>query len=127
MKIRQSRRRDTANHHGLPLTLIHRCSSQGRQTSGTPHDLYQRYYQGKRLRPGDQVISVNAKPFIQARARCHPTSLPAPGRPARVEHEYERQGALALLAALDVHTGKVFTSTPATTGITPFMHCWARS
>ena len=39
----------------------------------------------------------------------------------RVEHEYQRQGALALLAALDVHTGKVFASTPATTGITPFM------
>jgi hypothetical protein len=84
-------------------------------------DLYQGYYQGKRLRPGDQVISVDAKPSIQARARCHPTSPPAPGRPIRVEHEYERQGALALLAALDVHTGKVFASTPATTGIAPFM------
>jgi transposase len=84
-------------------------------------DLYQRYYQGKRLRPGDQVISVDAKPSIQARARCHPTSPPAPGRPARVEHEYERHGALALLAALDVHTGKVFASTSATTGIAPFM------
>src|SRR5258707_956324 len=43
------------------------------------------------------------------------------GRPARVEHEYQRQGALALLAALDVRTGKVFAATPATTGITPFM------
>jgi transposase len=84
-------------------------------------DLYQRYYQGKRLRPGDQVISVDAKPSIQARARCHPTSPPAPGRPARVEHEYERQGALALLAALDARTGKVFASTSATTGIAPFM------
>jgi transposase len=84
-------------------------------------DLYQGYYQGKRLRPGDQVISVDAKPSIQARARCHPTSPPAPGRPIRVEHEYERQGALALLAALDVRTGKVFASTPDTTGIVPFM------
>jgi transposase len=84
-------------------------------------DLYQGYYQGTRLRPGDQVISVDAKPSIQARDRCHPTSPPAPGRPIRVEHEYERQGALALLAALDVHTGKVFASTPATTGIAPFM------
>ena len=45
-------------------------------------DLYQGYYQGKRLRPGDRVISVDAKPSIQARARCHPTSPPAPGRPA---------------------------------------------
>jgi len=84
-------------------------------------DLYQGYCQGKRLPPGDQVICVDAKPSIQARARCHPTSPPAPGRPIRVEHEYERQGALALLAAPDAHTGKVFASTPATTGIAPFM------
>ena len=39
----------------------------------------------------------------------------------RVEHEYVRHGALALLAGLDVHTGKVFAVTPATTGIKPFM------
>ena len=84
-------------------------------------DLYQGYCQGKRLPPGDQVICVDAKPSIQARARCHPTSPPAPGRPIRVEHEYEHQGALALLAAPDAHTGKVFASTPATTGIAPFM------
>jgi hypothetical protein len=34
---------------------------------------------------------------------------------------WQRQGALALLAGLDVHTGKVFASTPVTTGIKPFM------
>jgi transposase len=84
-------------------------------------DLYQGYYQGKRLRPGDRIISVDAKPSIQARARCHTTGPPGPGRPVRVEHEYERAGALALLAALDVRTGKVFASCPHTTGITPFM------
>jgi transposase len=84
-------------------------------------DLYQGLYRGKRLRPADQIISVDAKPSIQARSRCCPTSPPARGRPARVEHEYQRQGALALLAALDVRTGKVFAATPATTGITPFM------
>jgi transposase len=39
----------------------------------------------------------------------------------RVEHEYVRHGALALLAALDVRTGKVFAATPETTGIKPFM------
>jgi transposase len=84
-------------------------------------DLHQGYYQGRRLAPGDQVISVDAKPSIQARARCHPTSPPGPGRPVRVEHEYDRAGALALLAALDVHTGKVFASCPPATGIAPFM------
>jgi transposase len=84
-------------------------------------DLYQGYYRGNRLRPGDQIISVDAKPSIQARSRRCPTSPPAPGRPVRVEHEYRRKGALALLAALDVRTGKVFAATSATTGITPFM------
>jgi transposase len=81
----------------------------------------QGYYQGQRLRPGDRVISVDAKPSIQARARCHATGPPGRGRPVRVEHEYGRAGALALLAALDVHTGKVFASCPPATGITPFM------
>jgi transposase len=83
--------------------------------------LYQGYYQGKRLRPGDRIICVDAKPSIQARARRHATGPPRRGRPARVEHEYDRAGALALLAALDVRTGKVYASTPATTGIAPFM------
>jgi transposase len=83
--------------------------------------LYQGYYQGKRLRPSDRVVCVDAKPSIQARARRHATGPPRRGRPAQVEHEYERAGALALLAALDVHTGKVFASCPPATGIAPFM------
>jgi hypothetical protein len=84
-------------------------------------DLYQGYYQGRRLQPGDRILSVDAKPSIQARGRCRPTVPAARGRPARVEHEYVRHGALALLAALDVRTGKVFAATPDTTGIAPFM------
>jgi transposase len=85
-------------------------------------DLYQGYYQGKRLAPGDRIISVDAKPSIQARRRCCQTSPPARGRPMRVEHEYDRAGALALLAVLDVHTGKVpAAATPPTTGIAEFM------
>jgi transposase len=85
-------------------------------------DLYQGFYQGKPLRPGDRLLSFDAKPSIQARGRCHPTAPAAPGKPVRVEHEYVRHGALALLAGLDVHTGKVFAATPATTGIKPFMN-----
>jgi transposase len=85
-------------------------------------DLYQGYYQGKRLRPGDRIVSVDAKPSIQARQRCHPTRPPARGQPMRLEHEYDRAGALALLAALDVHTGEVpAAATPPAIGITPFM------
>ena len=84
-------------------------------------DLYQGFYQGKRLQPGDRVLSVDAKPSIQARGRCRPTVPAGRGRPTRVEHEYVRHGALALLAALDVRTGKVFAATPDSTGIVPFM------
>jgi transposase len=84
-------------------------------------DLYQGFYQGRRLRPGDRILSVDAKPSIQARGRCRPTAPAARGKPVRAGHEYVRHGALALLAALDVHTGTVFAATPATTGITPFM------
>jgi transposase len=89
-------------------------------------DLYQGRYEGKPLRAGDRILSVDAKPSIQARGRCHPTLPAAPGKPARVEHEYVRNGALALLAAFDVHTGKVFASTPKTTGIAPFMTLMAQ-
>jgi transposase len=84
-------------------------------------DLYQGYWQSRRLQPGDRVLSVDAKPSIQARSRCHPTTPAARGKPMKVEHEYVRHGALALLAALDIHTGQVFASTPYTTGIDPFM------
>ena len=84
-------------------------------------DLYQGFYQGKPLQPGDRILSADAKPSIQARGRVHATLPAAPGRPVRVEHEYERHGALALLACLDVHAGRVFASTPGTTGIVPFM------
>jgi len=84
-------------------------------------DLCQGFYQGEPLGPGDRILSFDAKPSIQARGRIHATLPAAPGRPARVEHEYVRHGALALLAGLDVHTGEVFASTPETTGIVPFM------
>jgi transposase len=84
-------------------------------------DLYQGYYRGEPLAPGDRILSFDAKPQINARRRLHPTLPAAPGRPVRYEHEYKRQGSLALLAGLDVHSGQVFASTPLTTGIKPFM------
>ena len=45
---------------------------------------------------------------------------PVPGRPARIEHEYERRGAWAYLAAWDVHRAKIFGRCDATTVIAPF-------
>jgi transposase len=89
-------------------------------------DLYQGYYQGQPLRPGDRVLSFDAKPQINARRRLHRTMPAGRGRRVRYEHEYKRGGSLALLAGLDVHTGKVFGSAPGTTGIVPFMTLAAR-
>ena len=76
--------------------------------------LYHGFYQGKPLGPGDRTISADVKPSIQARARRHPTGT----RPSDAGGvEYQRTGALALLAAMDLHTGTVFASTPKTAGI----------
>jgi len=66
-------------------------------------DLYQGRWQGKRLHPGDFVICADEKPSIQARARIHGPLPPEPhSRGLRVEHTYERRGALTYLAALDI-------------------------
>jgi transposase len=83
-------------------------------------DLYQRIWQGKPLGEDDFVISTDEKTSVQARCRCHPTLPPGQARLMRVEHEYERGGALAYLAALDVHCGKVLGRCEPTTGIAPF-------
>jgi hypothetical protein len=83
-------------------------------------DLYARRFQGRRLAPGEFVISADEKTSIQARCRCHPTLAPGVARAMRVEHEYERGGALAYLAAWDVHQARLFGRGEASTGITPF-------
>ena len=70
-------------------------------------DLYQGFYGGKPLGPGDRILSFDAKPSIQARGRIHQTLPAASGKQARVEHEYVRHGALALLAGLDIQTGQI--------------------
>ncbi len=63
-------------------------------------DLYAGRFEGVRLREGEYVISADEKTSIQARCRCHPTLPPGKARVVRVEHEYERQGALAYLAGI---------------------------
>jgi transposase len=83
-------------------------------------DLYARCFEGEALRDNEFVISADEKTSIQARCRCHPTLPPGRARLIRVEHEYERGGALAYLAAYDVHRARVFGRCEATTGIVPF-------
>jgi hypothetical protein len=83
-------------------------------------DLYTRRFGAKPLRSDEYVISADEKTSIQARIRKHPTTAPAPGRPARLEHEYARGGSLAYLAAWDVHRAQVFGRCEPTTGIQAF-------
>ena len=83
-------------------------------------DLYARVFEGKPLGKRDFVICADEKTSIQARCRCHPTLPPGRARLMRVEHEYERRGAVAYLAAYDVHRATVFGRCEDTTGIVPF-------
>jgi hypothetical protein len=59
-------------------------------------------WRGKPLDARDCVLSADEKTSIQARRRVHRSLPPQPHRAARVEHEYERMGAWAYLAAWDV-------------------------
>jgi transposase len=88
--------------------------------AGVVLDLYDGSFQGERLGEGEYVISADEKTSIQARCRCHPTLPVGRARMMRVEHEYERRGALAYLAAWDVHHARLFGRCEPSTGIEPF-------
>jgi hypothetical protein len=85
-------------------------------------DLYQGRWEGELLHPGDMIISADEKPSIQARGRIAQTLPPAAGvaRGQRVEHTYERNGALTYLAAWDVRRGGVIGRCEPKGGIEPF-------
>jgi hypothetical protein len=83
-------------------------------------DLYHGLWEGKPLSCYDFVICSDEKTSIQARRRLAPVTAPTSGRYGRVEHEYERMGALAYMAAWDVHQAKVFGLCRSTTGINSF-------
>src|SRR3989454_11682420 len=71
------------------------------ERAGPILDLYHGRWQGELLHPGDYVICADEKPSIQARKRLAATLAAAPGEGLKVEHEYERMGALCYLAAWD--------------------------
>lgn len=56
------------------------------------------------------VLSVDEKTGIQAIERKRPDRPPQPGSLRRWEFEYKRHGTQTLIAALDVHSGKVLLS-----------------
>jgi hypothetical protein len=89
------------------------------ERAGPILDLYAGYWQGERLHPGDYVVCADEKPSIQARKRI--AARPARcGEGQKVEHEYERMGALCYLAAWDARHAKIFDRCAAKDGIQPF-------
>lgn len=65
----------------------------------------------RKVPENEVVLCVDEKTSLQPRTRKSPTRPAQPGRPVRVEHEYERKGALNLFAAFDTRTGKVYAHT----------------
>jgi hypothetical protein len=83
-------------------------------------DLYAGSWHGDPLGDRDFVVSADEKTSIQARRRCHPTLPPAPGRPMRAEHDYDRAGALQDLAAWAGRRGHAIGRCEARIGLAPF-------
>lgn len=92
------------------------------EKAGRVLDLYERRWEGRRLHPGDYVISADEKSQLQALLGRHDPVAPGPGRPGLAEFEYQRHGTLAYLAALDVHDPRrgLFGRCEPKTGIEPF-------
>ena len=83
-------------------------------------DLYAGVWQGERLHPGDYVVCADEKPSIQARRRKGATLPARPREGQKVEHEYERMGALCYLAAWDARRAKIYDRCAPKDGIEPF-------
>jgi hypothetical protein len=90
------------------------------EKAGRVLDLYQRRFEGRRLRPDEYVICADEKSQLQALGRRHASLPPAPGRAARFEFDYQRNGTLAYLAGWDVHHANLFDRVEAKTGKDPF-------
>jgi hypothetical protein len=90
------------------------------ERAGPILDLYAGSWQGERLHPGDYVVCADEKPSIQARKRIAATRPARRGEGQKVEHEYERMGALCYLAAWDARRARIFDRCAAKAGIEPF-------
>ena len=91
-----------------------------KEKAGPILDLYEGRWEGELLHPGDFVVCADEKPSIQARKRKHGTLPAMPGEGQKVEHEYERRGALCYLAAWDARRAKLFDRCAPKDGIEPF-------
>lgn len=66
------------------------------------------------------MICADEKPSIQARRRKAATLPARPGEGQKVEHEYERKGALCYLTAWDARRARIFDRCAPKDGIEPF-------
>ena len=97
------------------------------EKAGSVLDLYQGLWHGVPLRADDMVICADEKPSIQARLRKHVPRGPRPRQAMRVEHEYERRGALCYFAAWDVRHAKLFGHCATKSASPPSTNWLARS
>lgn len=88
---------------GRPRTWVAPRDPNFAERAAITLDLYAQVFDGWPLGDDEFVICADKKTSIQARCRCHPMLSPGKARLMRVEHEYKRRGALAYLAAYDVH------------------------
>jgi hypothetical protein len=70
------------------------------EKAGRVLDLYQRRFEGRRLRPDEYVICADEKSQLQALGRRHATLPPGPGRAARIEFDYRRNFSIVQRKAL---------------------------
>lgn len=81
---------------------LHSPDPQFREKVNVICDLY------RKAPEGSVVLSIDEKTGIQAIERKYLDRPAGPGQVRRQEFEYIRHGTQALIAALDVHSGKVF-------------------
>jgi hypothetical protein len=90
------------------------------EKAGPIVDLYAGRWQGPPLGSKDHILSADEKTSLQARLRCPAPLPPTLGRPASIENEDKRGGALQYLAAWDVRRGYVMGRCEPKTGIASF-------
>lgn len=91
-----------------------------KEKAGIVLDLYHGIWKGRSMDDNEYIMCADEKTSIQARIRKHPTEPTSTQGCMRVEHEYERGGALNYIAAWDVRRAKIFGRCELKTGIVPF-------
>src|SRR5439155_9293961 len=84
-------RRPAAHALAQPPLAASPCPARRRVRAAHPRDIADLLT--RELSPGEIVLSLDEMTSLQPRPRVAPTRPARPGRPAQVEHKYERKGA----------------------------------